>query len=63
MKKVYNIENIEKDTNKRDNQRMMFSKNKYNKNYNKKSKFRKKFNYKSNVEKKYFDNNKKSVRY
>ena len=52
-----------KDTNKRDNQRMMFSKNKYNKNYNKKSKFRKKFNYKSNVEKKYFDNNKKSVRY
>jgi len=63
IKKIYNIENIEKDTNKRDNQRMMFSKNKYNKNYNKKSKFRKKFNYRSNVEKKYFDNNKKSVRY
>jgi len=63
VKKVYNIENIEKSTNKQNNQRMMFSKNKYNKNYNKKGKFRKKFNYRSNVEKKYFDNNKKSVRY
>ena len=63
IKKVYNIEDIEKRTNKPNDQRMKFSKNKYNKNYNKKSKFRKKFNYKSNVEKKHFDNNKKSVSY
>ena len=63
IKKVYNIEDIEKRTNKPNNQRMKFSKNKYNKNYNKKGKFREKFNYKSNVEKKYFDNNKKSVSY
>ena len=63
IKKVYNIEDIEKRTNKPNDQRMKFSKNKYNKNYNKKGKFREKFNYKSNVEKKYFDNNKKSVSY
>ena len=63
IKKVYNIEDIEKSTNKPNDQRMKFSKNKYNKNYNKKGKFREKFNYKSNVEKKYFDNNKKSVSY
>ena len=63
IKKVYNIEDIEKRTNKPNDLRMKFSKNKYNKNYNKKSKFREKFNYKSNVEKKYFDNNKKSVSY
>ena len=63
IKKVYNIEDIEKRTNKPNDLRMKFSKNKYNKNYNKKDKFRKKFNYKSNVEKKYFDNNKKSVSY
>ena len=63
IKKVYNIENIEKSTNKKNDQRTMYLKNKYNKNYNKKSKFRKKFNYKSNVEKKHFDNNKKSVSY
>ena len=63
IKKVYNIEDIEKRTNKPNNQRMKFSKNKYNKNYNKKGKFREKFNNKSNVEKKYFDNNKKSVSY
>ena len=63
IKKVYNIEDIEKRTNKPNDQRTKFSKNKYNKNYNKKYKFRKKFNYKSNVEKKYFDNNKKSVSY
>ena len=63
IKKVYNIEDIEKRTNKPNDQRTKFSKNKYNKNYNKKSKFRKKFNYKSNVEKKHFDNNKKSVSY
>ena len=63
IKKVYNIEDIEKRTNKPNDQRTKFSKNKYNKNYNKKSKFREKFNYKSNVEKKYFDNNKKSVSY
>ena len=63
IKKVYNIEDIEKGTNKPNDQRTKFSKNKYNKNYNKKYKFRKKFNYKSNVEKKYFDNNKKSVSY
>ena len=63
IKKVYNIEDIEKRTNKPNDQRTKFSKNKYNKNYNKKDKFREKFNYKSNVEKKYFDNNKKSVSY
>ena len=63
IKKVYNIEDIEKRTNKPNDQRTKFSKNKYNKNYNKKNKFREKFNYKSNVEKKYFDNNKKSVSY
>ena len=63
IKKVYNIEDIEKRTNKPNDQRMKFSKNKYNKNYNKKGKFREKFNYKSNVEKKYFDNNKKSASY
>ena len=63
IKKVYNIEDIEKRTNKPNDQRMKFSKNKYNKNYNKKGKFREKFNYRSNVEKKYFDNNKKSVSY
>jgi hypothetical protein len=63
IKKVYNIEDIEKSTNKPNDQRMKFSKNKYNKNYNKKGKFREKFNYKSNVEKKYIDNNKKSVSY
>ena len=63
IKKVYNIEDIEKRTNKPNDQKMKFSKNKYNKNYNKKGKFRKKFNYKSNVEKKHFDNNKKSVSY
>jgi len=63
IKKVYNIEDIEKRTNKPNDQRMKFSKNKYNKNYNKKGKFREKFNYKSNVEKKYIDNNKKSVSY
>ena len=63
IKKVYNIEDIEKRTNKPNDQRTKFSKNKYNKNYNKKGKFREKFNYKSNVEKKYFDNNKKSVSY
>ena len=63
IKKVYNIEDIEKRTNKPNDQKMKFSKNKYNKNYNKKGKFREKFNYKSNVEKKYFDNNKKSASY
>ena len=63
IKKVYNIEDIEKRTNKPNDQRMKFSKNKYNKNYSKKGKFREKFKYKSNVEKKYFDNNKKSVSY
>ena len=63
IKKVYNIEDIEKRTNKPNDQRMKLSKNKYNKNYNKKGKFREKFNNKSNVEKKYFDNNKKSVSY
>ena len=63
IKKVYNIEDIEKRTNKPKDQRTKFSKNKYNKNYNKKGKFREKFNYKSNAEKKYFDNNKKSVSY
>ena len=63
IKKVYNIEDIEKITNKPNEQRMKFSKNRYNKNYNKKGKFREKFKYKSNVEKKYFDNNKKSVSY
>ena len=63
IKKIYNIEDIEKSTNKLNDRRMTFSKNKYNKNYNKKGKFREKFNYKSNVEKKYFDNNKKSVSY
>ena len=63
IKKVYNIEDIEKRTNKPNDQKMKFSKNKYNKNYNKKGKFREKFNYKSNVEKKYIDNNKKSVSY
>ena len=63
IKKVYNIEDIEKRTNKPNDQRMKFSKNKYNKNYNKKGKFREKFNYKSNVEKKYIVNNKKSVSY
>ena len=62
-KKVYNIEDIEKRTNKPNDQRTKFSKNKYNKNYNKKGKFKEKFKYKSNVEKKYFDNNKKSVSY
>ena len=63
IKKVYNIEDIEKRTNKPNDQRTKFSKNKYNKNYSKKGKFREKFNYKSNVEKKYIDNNKKSVSY
>ena len=63
IKKVYNIEDIEKRTNKPNDLRMKFSKNKYNKNYNKKDKFRKKFNYRSKVENKYFDNNKKSVSY
>ena len=63
IKKIYNIENIEKSTNKLNDRRTPFSKNKYNKNYNKKGKFREKFNYRSNVEKKYFDNNKKSVSY
>ena len=63
IKKVYNIEDIEKRTNKPNDQRMKFSKNKYNKNYNKKGKFREKFNNKSNVEKKYFDNNKKLANY
>ena len=63
IKKVYNIEDIEKRTNKPNDQRTKFSKNKYNKNYSKKGKLREKFNYKSNVEKKYIDNNKKSVSY
>ena len=42
IKKVYNIEDIEKRTIKPNDQRMKFSKNKYNKNYNKKGKFREK---------------------
>ena len=60
IKKIHNIENIEKSTN---DQRIMFSKKKYNKNYNRKDKFRKKFNYKSSLEKKNFNNNKKSANY
>jgi len=62
IKKIYNLESIEKDINKVNNQRKIFQKNKFHKNYNKKNKFRKKMNYKSNLSRKNFDN-KKSANY
>ena len=56
IKKVYNIEDLEK--NKKNYFRPMFKKNKFNNNYRKKS-FKRKNNFRPNREKKYFDNNKK----
>ena len=56
IKKVYNIEDLEK--NKKNDFRPMFKKNKFNNNYRKKS-FKRKNNFRPNREKKYFDNNKK----
>ena len=56
IKKVYNIEDLEK--NKKNYFRPIFKKNKFNNNYRKKS-FKRKNNFRPNREKKYFDNNKK----
>jgi len=57
IKTIENLENIEENIIKQDNQR------KYNKNYIKKIKSKKKYNYQSKVEKNNLNNNKKLVSY
>ena len=58
IKKVYNIEDLEK--NKKNDYKFIFKKNKFNNNYRKK-KFKGKNNFRPNNQKKYFDNSKKLV--
>ena len=63
IKKIYNLESIEKNINSGNNQRKIFQKNNFHKNYNKKNKYKKKMNYRSNLSRKNFDNSKKSANY
>ena len=62
IKKVENIEKIDRNYNKQDFKRKNIINHKYKKNFKRKNKFKKKFNFHSKVRKNNFDN-KKIVNY